>query len=104
MSDERKENYSPGCSINDLRSGDSLYVQKNESGYVYTYFCQLLSFKAGIVKVKVIDREWKFYSHAPGEIITARIDKCYLWGISEGAMWPCCHWFRKDEKGVWRVD
>jgi hypothetical protein len=105
VSDERRENYSPGLRAVDLKVRDSLFMQKILfSDMLYSFECEFISFSKGIVSAKVVAVEPEYGVRHVGEVVTAKVSKCYLWGCGEGERYPRCHWFRKDEKGVWRVD
>lgn len=86
--------------IREFVAGDTLYIQKTERGYSVNYFVQFVSFERGIVKAKVLTIEPNYNDPRTPEqelFITARLNKCYLWGKDEIDTWRSrCHWFKKD--------
>jgi len=93
---ERHETWKPGIKITDLKPGDIIYINKEESGYSKYYECEFVSFAKGIVAAKVIRCQQRWVKNDPGDIMTARLTKCYLWGKNINDRWAYCHWFKKD--------
>ena len=89
----------------DLKEGDIIYIQKLVGGFSHDLVCNFISFKSGIVKAKVFDvkPDWakqRYISLGEGEVVTARANKCFLWGISEGEINPRCHWFKNKSEDL----
>ena len=92
--------------INDFTEKDTLYMQKNESGYSYTFTLQFLSFGKGVVTGKIIDliqpnnlkSVWLGKDqYEVGEEIKGKITKCYTFKKGQG-----CRWFGKDKSGKYK--
>lgn len=83
---------------------DTIYIKKLENGYQYTYLCDFISFKCGIVtgRVDSVSPDYGGSKAVEGDIITARLTKCYLWGKSPNVaevykgIGPRCYWFTKE--------
>ena len=85
----------------DLKERDIIYIQKLVKGFSHDLVCKFISFKSGIVRAKVFDvkpdcEKQRYISLGEGEVVTARVDKCFLWGIKEGEINPRCHWFKNQ--------
>jgi len=93
---ERIVNYR-NITLQSMKSGDTIYIQKNESGCAYNYFCKFIEFKKGIVKAEIISYDKIYCKKGIHEIITARPNKCFLWGNDGTLTWNHCLWF--DKKG-----
>lgn len=101
----QKHNYTDKY-INDFTEEDTLYLQKNASGYTYTFTLQFLSFDKGVVTGKIIDLIqpnsltglWigKDY-YKMGVEIKGKVTKCYTYEKGLG-----CRWFEKDESGKYK--
>lgn len=84
--------------IREFTEKDTIYVQRSQSGFNFSYYCQFISFKSEIVKVRVLERE-RMAKHTEGEIFTTRLKKCYLWGNDgkiKNLTWNHCNWFNKE--------
>lgn len=80
--------------IRDFAAGDTLYVRKLERGFLTDYLVKFVSFSRGIVKGEVVESEG---GDVRDGTITARLNRCYLWGAHEIQAWRnCCHWFGKS--------
>ena len=102
MNFERKENFVKGKKITDFKAGETLYIQKTENGFMFTYLCGFISYECGKVTAKIIGVEQEWLKSDVGKIITAKSFKCYLWGARENDVYiggNCCHWC---EKGVFK--
>jgi hypothetical protein len=95
-----KETYEEGIKITDLKEGNLIYIRKIINDYLDTYECEFIRFHRGIVtaKLKRISyngNEWQDRE----EIITARPNKCFLWGKDATSQSPFCHWFKNKNEG-----
>jgi hypothetical protein len=91
--------------IRDFLPGEStIYISKMKQGYQITYLCKFIEFKRGIVTGEIINADpgWAMSNIMIGNTITARLTKCYLWGLGRdsrtGRTSSYCHWF--DKTGV----
>ena len=82
--------------IKDFQPGDTIYINKIENGYSYFYFCEFISIERGIVKGKIISVHRECAKIDIGKTITARKNKCLLWGKDENDEYTRCHWFNKE--------
>ena len=90
---------------------DTIYIQKTIGGFMYNFLCTFSSFERGVVKgmIKSCDRGLGYYDkYKVGGSITARANKCYLYGASHvdavnGQPAPLCHWFCRHGN-EWRVN
>lgn len=97
MFDNPTVNYVKGEKINDMKEGDTLYIQRS-GDFAYTYLCEFISYKRGIVTAKIVGTEQRWLDMELGKIITAKPCKCYLWGLrpyDSHIGGNCCHWFKK---------
>ena len=88
--------------ITDFSKEDTLYMQRNNNGYNYTFCLQFISFSKGKVTGKILDIQpnnnqsiWlnkKLYRI--GDEISTMISKCYTYQKNNG-----CHWFKKEDIG-----
>ena len=88
--------------ITDFSTEDTLYMQKSESGFSYTFHLQFISFNKGKVTGKILDIQpndtksvWlgkEFYKI--GSEISGTISKCYTYQKGYGS-----HWFKKEDIG-----
>lgn len=82
--------------ISEFGEEDTIYISKNKSGFRFTYLCKFVSFKKGVVMGVVVETDRDYNTGEVGTTLSARLDKCYLWGRSEGmGEWDRCHWFGK---------
>lgn len=81
--------------IREFVEGDTVYIYKLESGFNRMYFCEFISFKAGVVKAKVISCEVDYTRTKAGDDISARVTKCCLWRETDGAG-RGYNWFTKE--------
>lgn len=88
--------------ITEFSIDDTLYMQKNISGFNYTFYLQFVSFNKGKVICKILDIQpnntksiWigKEY-YKIGSEISGTISKCYTYQKGYG-----CHWFQKEDIG-----
>ena len=103
MTDFEKEvNFVKGKRITDMKQGETIYVQKGIGGFNVSFECEFIKFEKGKVFAKPLRIEsydWmKLEDIYPDGIMTARPDKCYLWGLRKLRYRMndhdyCCHWF-----------
>jgi len=79
--------------LSEFQQTDTLYIQKLKNGYAISYLCSFECIKRGIVHGKIISATPDWVRPDVGSIITARPDKCSLWGILKGERHPRCFWF-----------
>ena len=83
-----------GKPLSEFKDGDSLYVQKMESGYSVDLLCAFRGLVGGAVVADVVsvdpDYRWKW----KGMRVRTVARKCFLWGVGEGEVNPRCHWFK----------
>lgn len=94
MFDNPTVNYVKGKKIIDMNVGDTLYSRRS-GDFAYTYLCEFISYKRGVITAKVLRVEQPWLKTEIGKIITAKPCKCYLWGKDEKDAWERCHWFKK---------
>jgi hypothetical protein len=99
---EREVNFVKGKKITDMKKGEIIYVQKLISGFNMTIECKFIKFEKGKVFAKPLRIESYDWVHLedlyPDGILTARPDKCFLWGLRKLRQRIndhdyCCHWF-----------
>ena len=104
MMERFKATYRDGIKITDLKPGDTIYIQKIVSDFMYNLECEFVEYSKGIVKAKVVhsDVSWD-RGKTPafprgmekGKVITARKTKCFLWGKRKSGESERCHWFNE---------
>lgn len=98
---ERQVNFVKGKKITDMKRGETIYVQKMIGGFNVSIECKFIKFEKGKVFAKPLrcDYDWmRMKDKYPDGILTARPDKCYLWGLRKLSQRMsdhdfCCHWF-----------
>jgi len=98
---ERQVNFVKGKKIGDMKRGEIIYIQKRIGGFDVSFECKFIKFEKGRVFAKPLrcDYDWMHIKDLfPDGIITARADKCYLWGLRKLNQRAsdhdyCCHWF-----------
>lgn len=87
----------------EFNQDDTIYISKLESGFQIIYFCQFVELKRGIVNAKVISCSPPYGKLNPGDNISARPSKCFLWGAKtgdtfHGIPWKKCIWFKSTKE------
>jgi hypothetical protein len=98
---ERQINYVKGKKITDMKEGEIIYIQKSISGFGVSIECEFIKFERGKVFAKPFrcDYDWmKLEDLYPDGVVTARPNKCYLWGLRKLRQRMsdhdyCCHFF-----------
>ena len=85
--------------ISEFNENDTLYLQKNNSGFGYIFLLKFLSFSKGNITGKILSIQpnnlnsiWlgkEFFTI--GSEITGKISKCYTFKNGSG-----CRWFNKE--------
>ena len=101
---EREINYVKGKRITCMKQGETIYIQKGINGFFVSIFCEFIKLERGLVYAKPLRSDYdhegwfKIDEKYPDGIITARPEKCYLWGLRKLRQRMsdtdyCCHWF-----------
>ncbi len=82
--------------ISKFTQEDTIYLQTISGGYSYVFLCQFLKFDKNVVNAKIIAVPEPHLHSNVGREISARIDRCHLYGISNDEVTLRCHWFIKS--------
>ena len=82
-------NFKP-VTIGGMQPGDTIYVTKMHGQCSVTHFCEFVKYEKGLVHARIISThpDWAELQasaastcpEAISNVITARLQKCYLWG------------------------
>ena len=85
--------------ISEFNENDTLYMQKNNSGFTYTFLLKFKSFSKSNITGEILDIQpnnlksiWLGKEYLViGSELTGKISKCYTFKSSSG-----CRWFNKE--------
>ena len=86
--------------ITEFNQNDSVYMQKNRSGFTYTFLVRFKSFSKGNITGEILDIQpnnqksiWIGKEFLKiGSELTGKISKCYTFKTGSGSG---CRWFKK---------
>lgn len=88
--------------ISQFTEDSTLYMQKQNNGYTYTFLLKFKSFSKGIVSGEILEIQPNYSDSLClkgeylkiGSTLSGKISKCYTFQKGYG-----CHWFKKEEIG-----
>lgn len=82
--------------LNQFKDGDSLYIQKTESGFSVNLLCAFRGLLGGNTVIATVIHTYRAeYAGRWNLRRTSTVArKCFLWGATEGEDRPRCHWFQ----------